>query len=116
MGDFMSVGTILIVLLLLVLVGALPAWRHSSGWGYYPSGGLGLAGFVLVMVARDYRTGLDAVYRALERNPGSGFAIFMAGTALILGGDPEESLALMNGADTDWRIALSRSIPSAIRS
>jgi hypothetical protein len=35
-------GTILIVLLILLLIGALPTWPYSSGWGYYPSGGLGL--------------------------------------------------------------------------
>ena len=40
-------GTILIVLLVLVLVGALPRWNHSRSWGYAPSGGLG---FVLVVV------------------------------------------------------------------
>jgi len=43
----MSVGTILIIILILLLVGALPSWPYSSGWGYYPSGGLGL---VLVIV------------------------------------------------------------------
>ena len=35
-------GTILIVILVLILVGALPTWPHSKNWGYYPSGGLGL--------------------------------------------------------------------------
>jgi hypothetical protein len=40
-------GTILIVILVLVLLGALPTWPYSSGWGYYPSGGLGL---ILVIV------------------------------------------------------------------
>ncbi|HET9412936.1 MAG TPA: DUF3309 family protein [Pseudolabrys sp.] len=35
-------GTILLILLVLLLVGALPAWPHSRGWGYYPSGGAGL--------------------------------------------------------------------------
>jgi hypothetical protein len=40
-------GTILLVILLLLLVGAIPTWPYSSGWGYYPSGGLGL---VLVIV------------------------------------------------------------------
>lgn len=40
-------GTILLIILLLMLVGALPTWPHSSSWGYYPSGGLGL---VLVVV------------------------------------------------------------------
>ncbi len=40
-------GTILLVILLLLLVGAIPTWPYSSGWGYYPSGGLGL---VLIIV------------------------------------------------------------------
>jgi hypothetical protein len=40
-------GTILLIILILLLVGALPAWPYSRGWGYYPSGGLGL---VLVIV------------------------------------------------------------------
>jgi hypothetical protein len=43
----MSLGTILLIVLILVLVGALPTWPYSSGWGYYPSGGIGL---VLVIV------------------------------------------------------------------
>ena len=43
----MTLGTVLVVLLILFLVGALPTWRHSSSWGYFPSGGLGL---VLVIV------------------------------------------------------------------
>lgn len=41
-------GTILIIVLILLLVGAVPAWPHSRDWGYYPSGGLGL---VLVVFA-----------------------------------------------------------------
>ena len=40
-------GTVLVVILLLALLGALPRWSHSRNWGYYPSGGLGL---VLVVV------------------------------------------------------------------
>lgn len=43
----MSLGTILIIILILLLVGALPTWGHSRSWGYFPSGGLGL---VLVIV------------------------------------------------------------------
>ena len=43
----MSVGTILLIILIIILIGALPTWPYSSGWGYYPSGGLGL---VLVIV------------------------------------------------------------------
>ena len=37
-----AVGTILLILLILLLASALPAWPHSRGWGYYPSGGIGL--------------------------------------------------------------------------
>jgi hypothetical protein len=43
-------GTVLLVVLVLLLVGALPAWPYSSGWGYYPSGGLGLVLVVLVVM------------------------------------------------------------------
>jgi hypothetical protein len=46
----MSVGTILLIVLLLLLVGALPAWPYSGGWGYYPSGGLGLVLIVLLVL------------------------------------------------------------------
>jgi Protein of unknown function (DUF3309) len=42
--------TILIVLLILALVGALPSWPYSRGWGYYPSGGLGLIVLVIVVL------------------------------------------------------------------
>ena len=44
-------STILIVLLVLLLVGALPTWPHSSSWGYYPSGGLGLIVLILLILA-----------------------------------------------------------------
>jgi hypothetical protein len=44
-------GTVLIVLLVLLLVGALPTWPYSSGWGYYPSGGLGLVVLVVLILA-----------------------------------------------------------------
>jgi hypothetical protein len=47
----MSLGTILIIILLLMLVGALPSWPHSKSWGYYPSGGLGIVlAIVLVLL------------------------------------------------------------------
>lgn len=46
----MSVNTILLILLILVIVGALPSWPYSRGWGYYPSGGLGLVLLVLVIL------------------------------------------------------------------
>jgi hypothetical protein len=42
--------TILLVILLLMLIGALPAWPYSRGWGYYPSGGLGLVLVILVVL------------------------------------------------------------------
>lgn len=42
--------TILLVILILMLVGALPTWPHSRAWGYYPSGGLGLVVLVLVVL------------------------------------------------------------------
>ena len=43
-------GTILLVVLILLLVGALPTWPHSMGWGYYPSGGLGLVLLIVVVL------------------------------------------------------------------
>jgi hypothetical protein len=43
-------GTILLIILVLVLIGALPTWPYSSGWGYYPSGGLGLVLLVLIIL------------------------------------------------------------------
>jgi hypothetical protein len=43
-------STVLIVILLLALIGALPAWPYSSGWGYYPSGGLGVILLVIVVL------------------------------------------------------------------
>jgi hypothetical protein len=43
--------TILLLILILLLIGALPAWPYSTGWGYYPSGGLGLILVILVILA-----------------------------------------------------------------
>ena len=43
-------STILIIVLILLLVGALPTWPHSRGWGPYPSGGLGLVLLILVIL------------------------------------------------------------------
>lgn len=43
-------GTILIVILILMLVGALPTWPHSANWGYFPSGGLGLVLLILIIL------------------------------------------------------------------
>jgi hypothetical protein len=42
--------TILLIILVLMLVGALPTWPYSSGWGYYPSGGLGLIVIIVVLI------------------------------------------------------------------
>ena len=46
----MSVGTILLIILVLALFGVIPAWPHSRGWGYGPSGGLGLLVMVLIIL------------------------------------------------------------------
>lgn len=43
-------GTILVVLLVLMLLGALPTWPHSRNWGYFPSGGLGLVVVILIVL------------------------------------------------------------------
>lgn len=43
-------GTILLIVLILMLIGAFPAWPHSKSWGYYPSGGLGLVLVILVVL------------------------------------------------------------------
>lgn len=45
----MSLGTILLIILVLFLIGVLPTWPHSRNWGYFPSGGLGLV-LVIVLV------------------------------------------------------------------
>ena len=44
-------GTLVIILLVLLLVGALPSWPYSSGWGYYPSGGPGLVLLIVLILA-----------------------------------------------------------------
>jgi hypothetical protein len=49
-GNAMSVSTILIIVLILLLVGALPTWPHSAAWGYWPSGGLGVVLLVIVIL------------------------------------------------------------------
>ncbi len=46
----MSLGTILLIVLILVLVGALPTWPHSKSWGYFPSGLLGLVVVILLVL------------------------------------------------------------------
>lgn len=46
----MTLGTILLIILILALIGALPTWGYSRGWGYYPAGGLGLLVVVLILL------------------------------------------------------------------
>ncbi len=46
----MTLGTLLLILLILALIGALPRWPHSSGWGYYPSSGLGTILIIVVIL------------------------------------------------------------------
>ena len=46
----MSLGTIVLIILILILVGALPTWPHSRSWGYGPSGGLGLVVLILLIL------------------------------------------------------------------
>jgi hypothetical protein len=49
-AEFSMLGTILLVILILLLLGALPTWGYSSGWGYYPSGGLGLILLIVIIL------------------------------------------------------------------
>ncbi len=46
----MGLGTILLIVLVLMLIGAIPAWPHSRSWGYGPSGGLGLVVIILIVL------------------------------------------------------------------
>jgi len=43
-------GTILLIIIILLLIGALPTWGYSSGWGYFPSGGLGLILLIIIIL------------------------------------------------------------------
>ena len=47
----MATRTLLIIVLIVLLLAALPTWPYSTGWGYYPSGGLGLLVLILIVVA-----------------------------------------------------------------
>ena len=49
-GDLMNLGTIMIIVLVLILIGAFPSWPHSINWGYYPTGGLGLLLVIVVVL------------------------------------------------------------------
>jgi hypothetical protein len=46
----MNLGTILLIIFILLLIGALPTWPYSSGWGYYPVGGIGLVVVILIIL------------------------------------------------------------------
>lgn len=46
----MSLGTILLIILIILLIGALPTWPYSSGWGYYPTGGLGVVLLIIIVL------------------------------------------------------------------
>jgi hypothetical protein len=46
----MNVSTILLIVLIILLIGSLPTWPYSNGWGYYPSGGLGLIVLVIIIL------------------------------------------------------------------
>ena len=47
----MTLSTILIILLIIALIGALPTWGHSRSWGYYPTGGIGLILLIIIILA-----------------------------------------------------------------
>lgn len=49
--SFSAMNLLLAIVLIVLLIGALPAWPYSSGWGYYPSGGLGLVLIILLVLA-----------------------------------------------------------------
>ncbi len=46
----MSLGTILLIVLILLLIGAIPSWSHSKNWGYGPSGGIGLVVIIIIVL------------------------------------------------------------------
>lgn len=47
---WMMIGTILLIILILLLIGAFPSWPYSGNWGYYPSGGIGLLLIILIIL------------------------------------------------------------------
>ncbi len=46
----MTLGTVILIILILALIGALPTWPHSAGWGYYPSGGAGILVIIVIVL------------------------------------------------------------------
>jgi Protein of unknown function (DUF3309) len=57
-GHFLDMLTLLLIVLVLLAIGSAPAWPHSRGWGYYPSGGIGLIVLILVILAVTGRVNL----------------------------------------------------------
>jgi hypothetical protein len=49
-GTIMAISTILLIILILILLGALPSWPYSRGWGYYPSGTLGIVVVIVILL------------------------------------------------------------------
>jgi hypothetical protein len=58
----MSIGTILLVVLILLLLGAIPAWPYSRGWGYYPSGFVGVLLLVIIVLMVSGALGNAAIH------------------------------------------------------
>ncbi|MCW0235983.1 MAG: DUF3309 domain-containing protein [Ferrovibrio sp.] len=46
----MGIGTILLIILIILLIGAVPSWPYSSSWGYYPSGGIGIVLIIVIVL------------------------------------------------------------------
>jgi Protein of unknown function (DUF3309) len=49
-GERTMLGTVLLIILILLLIGALPRWGYSTGWGYYPSGGIGVVLLIIIVL------------------------------------------------------------------
>jgi hypothetical protein len=49
-GERTMLGTVLLIILILLLIGALPRWGYSTGWGYYPSGGIGVVLLIIIIL------------------------------------------------------------------
>jgi len=67
-----SLGTILLIILILILIGALPTWPYSAGWGYYPSSGLGVVVIILLIpraAGKDIARGRYHCSRAISTPP-----------------------------------------------
>ena len=58
----MSIGTILLIVLILLLLGAIPAWPYSRGWGYYPSGFVGVLLLVIIVLMLTGALGNAAIH------------------------------------------------------